>query len=525
MKRIRIGLRIKSVFAVSVLLLLSGMLGDRILEQSMRSSYQQLEREALRDDVLRLVDAIDQQMVKLDEVAREWGYWSDMAAYTQTRSRTFRDEYFAHGSLQSSKLEGLAVFNTRGQALDVATSDNAHGHLFGALMQADSPTLHVLLADPLTTNSLCGLSQGQGHRIMLCHHPIRDTNGQGPVMGTLIIGRAFDDAALLQLSRQTRLPLRLSTQVATPPDPAQAAMPLEHLSSVAHRAQLVRSTPDWLTATLTLRDLHGQEMAEIQLDWPRKITQRGEAFLAEARQRIRLISLLGVLLALLLTDRLLTAPLTRLRDQITTIAKATTWSERLPARRSDEIGDVARSTNVMLDVIEKQMDELQALSQTNSLTGLPNRRAFDQRLLSALGGAKRSGRPLALLMLDLDRFKQYNDLLGHLEGDRALQIFADCLRESVHRPTDLPARYGGEEFVVLLEDTPIEGAKLCAETILYNLRQRKIHHPGNPPSHIVTVSAGVCMALPSDTPKSLLKRVDEALYTAKANGRDQVHVA
>lgn len=522
--RFKPSLRIKGVLVVLALLGSITLVADRTLEQSMRQSYEELEREALHSDMLQLSDALDQQLQQLNEVAREWGYWTEMANYTGDQNQAFRNEYLSSSSLKTSELQGVAIFDPAGRQLSEAERDTAHGALFRTLMQAGSPTLHVLLADPTTKNSLCGMSQGEEVRLLLCHHPIRDTNGEGPVRGTLVIARSFDQHTLQQLSRQTRLPLQLSSSIA-PPVGTSTVMPLEHLSSVATRAQLVRTTRETLTATLTLRDLHGQDVAEIAIDWPRTITLRGEHFLQLVRQRMALLNLVGVLVVLLLIDRTIASPLLSLRDKISAIALHSGWSKRLPAQRRDEIGDVARSTNVMLDVIEKQMDELHALSNTNQLTGLPNRRAFDQSLSTALALARRSGRPLALVMLDLDRFKQYNDLLGHVEGDRALQIFADCLRESVHRPTDFPARYGGEEFVVLLEETRAEGAKLCAETVLYNLRQRNIHHPGNPPLFVLTASAGVAMALPDDTPKSLLRRADEALYASKAQGRDQVTMA
>lgn len=523
---IRTGLRTKGLLVVLLLLVSASFISDRTLTESMRSSYEQFEQDALHSDILRLSDAMEQQLVKLNEVTREWGYWTEMAEYTQTLSADFREANISQESLQTSKFEGMAIFSSSGQLLDHVTQDTQYGALFQEIIQANSPILHVLLADPDTSNSICGLTRNEEARLMVCHHPIKDTKAESPVRGSILVARAFDHKLMAEIARQTRLNLNISNKLSPSAGRGgEQALQLEHLSTIVSKAQLLKKDPGTLIASITLKDLHGQDVSEIQMTWPRTLSIKGDSFLAEVRERMAWLNVISLLIVLLMLDRMITSPLLALRRLITSISNERSWSRRLPAKRTDEIGDVARSTNVMLDVLEKQLDILEALSNTNELTGLPNRRAFDLRLQTALALAKRSGRPLALLLLDLDRFKQYNDLLGHVEGDRALQIFADCLRESVHRPTDFAARYGGEEFVVLLEETPEEGAVLCAETILYNLRQREVRHPGNPPLHVLTASAGIAMASPNDTPESLLRRADAALYKSKDQGRDRATLA
>lgn len=523
--RIRTGLRVKGLLVVLLLLVSVSVISDRTLTKSMHSSYEQFEQDALHSDILRLSDALEQQLVKLNEVTREWGYWTEMAEYTRTQSATFREANISQESLRTSQLEGLAIFSSSGQQLDHVTLDTPYGALFQEIIKPNSRILHVLLADPETANSICGLIRNEDARLLVCHHPIRDTKAESPVQGSILVARAIDGNLMAEIARQTRLTLHITNDFSQSTGSGLQALQLEHLSSIVSKAQLLKKDQASLVASVTLKDLLGQDASEIQMTWPRTLTIKGESFLAEVRKRMAWLNVISLLIVLLMLDRMITSPLLALRRLITSIATERSWSKRLPAKRTDEIGDVARSTNVMLDVLEKQLDTLEALSNTNELTGLPNRRAFDQRLRTALGLAKRSGRPLALLMLDLDRFKQYNDLLGHVEGDRALQIFADCLRESVHRPTDFAARYGGEEFVVLLEETPEEGALLCAETILYNLRQREVRHPGNPPLQVLTASAGIAMATANDTPESLLRRADAALYLSKDSGRDRATTA
>ncbi|HMC70208.1 MAG TPA: sensor domain-containing diguanylate cyclase, partial [Mycobacteriales bacterium] len=167
--------------------------------------------------------------------------------------------------------------------------------------------------------------------------------------------------------------------------------------------------------------------------------------------------------------------------------------------------------------------EAQRLSVTDGLTGLGNYRFFQQTLAREVDRAARFGRPLSLLMLDLDRFKQVNDVHGHQVGDAVLVQVADRIREEV-REVDEVARYGGEEFVVVLPETGEEGAEHLAERICERIRSRPLHSSAGDLG--VTVSIGVAVYPEhGDSPASLVRAADLALYVAKAEGRDQWRVA
>ncbi|THF86979.1 diguanylate cyclase [Deinococcus sp. KSM4-11] len=162
--------------------------------------------------------------------------------------------------------------------------------------------------------------------------------------------------------------------------------------------------------------------------------------------------------------------------------------------------------------------QLQALSMTDALTGLANRRAFDLAFDQALAHHARSGLGVALLMIDIDHFKRYNDALGHPAGDACLHQVAMVLRGGVRRSTDLVARYGGEEFAALLSDTDAQGAAVVGERILHRLKHEAFVHPDHPLGR-VTVSIGVA-ALPDAADHGLKDAADQALYRAKAKGRN-----
>jgi len=171
----------------------------------------------------------------------------------------------------------------------------------------------------------------------------------------------------------------------------------------------------------------------------------------------------------------------------------------------------------------RAQEELVRLAGTDALTGLPNRRAFDERMDDEWRRGRRAGTPLALLFIDVDYFKAYNDTYGHALGDDALATVAHSIATAVRRPGDVPARYGGEEFVVLLPDTPLEGAQHIAEAIRLRVQACAIPHRASALG-TVTVSIGCATASPPGLGGAygLLGAADQQLYKAKAAGRDCV---
>ncbi len=179
-----------------------------------------------------------------------------------------------------------------------------------------------------------------------------------------------------------------------------------------------------------------------------------------------------------------------------------------------------------LEVLHKELEEknqkLELLSSLDGLTGLFNRRYFDDNLLKEWKQASRDNTPLSLLIIDIDYFKNYNDCYGHLEGDICLRKVAQALYEALLRPTDIIARYGGEEFTAILPNTGSEGAVRVARRMMDHILQLEIVHQESSAAEIVTVSVGGSSVYPSGkiAVTSLLDRADKALYEAKEQGRN-----
>jgi len=179
--------------------------------------------------------------------------------------------------------------------------------------------------------------------------------------------------------------------------------------------------------------------------------------------------------------------------------------------------------NMHLQARESQR-QLNNIARVDGLTAISNRREFDLRLMSEWSRGARTGQTLALLMIDVDKFKEYNDLYGHIRGDECLIEVARVLNICTQRTSDLIARYGGEEFVALLPDSDLEGGLTVAEECLQAIADAAIEHLGSNVAPYITVSIGVAAMLPIHDKSStmLIEQADIALYQAKQNGRNQI---
>lgn len=256
--------------------------------------------------------------------------------------------------------------------------------------------------------------------------------------------------------------------------------------------------------------------------------------------------LIGATAAAVFIAAWITGRLTRPIISLSRAAEALTRGDFVPIDddgRKDELGVLKRSFNEMgrqltdmVATLEKEValrtqelkernEELKRLSYQDGLTGIANRRRFDETMERAWNAALRHGRPMAVLMLDIDFFGDYNDAFGHQAGDECLRSVGNVLREKVRRASDLAARYGGEEFALILQDPERDKLYAYAESIRESIEALNIGREGLP-CGVVTVSVGAAVMKPErdTTSSTLIERADKALYQAKQNGRNRVVV-
>jgi diguanylate cyclase (GGDEF)-like protein len=174
--------------------------------------------------------------------------------------------------------------------------------------------------------------------------------------------------------------------------------------------------------------------------------------------------------------------------------------------------------------LEEKNRQLYLLSSLDGLTGIPNRRQFNETLDLEWNRMCRERQSLSLVLLDVDYFKRFNDRYGHIDGDRCLKRVAGALASQLKRPADLVARYGGEEFAAILPGTGLDGARHIAEAMRATVQGLEIEHADSPIAPMVTISLGVSSVIPAPGcgPIDLIQAADQALYRAKQAGRNRI---
>jgi diguanylate cyclase (GGDEF)-like protein len=214
----------------------------------------------------------------------------------------------------------------------------------------------------------------------------------------------------------------------------------------------------------------------------------------------------------------------RLRTAYGSLRKSVHQGEKLRGELIYVIANREKEIKQRTQELKEANETLERLSREDSLTGLANRRWFAEFLARTWRRAVREKQPVSVLIIDIDNFKAYNDTYGHQKGDMCLKLVAEAIRRSVGRATDLVSRYGGEEFIVVLGDTPLDGALQIAEEIRATVENLNIPHKGAEFHPVVTVSIGATSTLPSADmqPETFLVAADRAMYRAKNDGKNQV---
>ena len=191
--------------------------------------------------------------------------------------------------------------------------------------------------------------------------------------------------------------------------------------------------------------------------------------------------------------------------------------------KSENIGKKLEESTKEIETLRRNLEQVTSASQRDFLTGVYNRKTFEQLFDEQLAAAREHNTDLSLLMLDIDHFKQFNDKFGHLLGDEVLKIVAHSLT-NILKGRDIVARFGGEEFIILLPETPLESAVRVADIIRTGISSKELKQRNTGETYgTITVSIGVAkLRYGSDTLPSLIKRADDALYKSKRDGRNRV---
>ncbi len=287
---------------------------------------------------------------------------------------------------------------------------------------------------------------------------------------------------------------------------------------------------------------------EYGLDWNVYLALSEKGFLAQINNNLSntllILVFFGVLLLVFVfyLSKWVTNPIINLNQSVKNF-RDKNIEPVVDEKRKDEIGQLGISIknmasqikdnvmNLEIEIAERTAEleeinqELHRLSFADGLTGIPNRRKFDEFFSQAFEHSKRSGHHIALMMMDIDNFKNYNDTYGHTEGDECLKVISGFLQTQIKRSTDIAARYGGEEFVVVVQDTDLEGVLKIAQEIRKGVEALKIEHSESEHKY-VTISIGIAYEIPDhhEITEEFVSRADKAMYKAKNTGRNKIVV-
>jgi len=514
----------KSANSLVVRLLVMGLLMAML---GTAASYTQLTR-FLREDLTRSVAV--QQRALADYVARDVdNYLGERLSFLERLAATLPPELLARPERLRAWLEerstlsalfpiGLKVADATGRRLDGAGQLTTDDPEFEAARQGQ-PALGRARA------------AASGHSVLPMAVPLRDAAGRvsAVLLGTADLsadglldhlqrGRVGQDGGILVVSPRDRI-FVASTDVgmSLTPTPPEGVNPLHDRAMAGYRGSGTTRNArgiEEISAIASVPTSGWFVVARLPVAQALAPVGRMQTFILQQRAPAvaAVLVVIGLIMAWLLR------PLLRAADQADRMTRGELALAPLRVVRNDEIGHLTQAFNRLLAKLQDNQEALARLAHHDTLTGLPNRKLLDDRLLQALARARRHSHRVAVLYLDLDGFKMLNDTLGHEAGDQALREIARRLQALV-RQTDTVARIGGDEFVLLAAD--IEGAadqnalalaRRCVEAIARPLQLARS-------PIVIGASVGIALGSGNETPQDLLSTADKAMYRAKQNGR------
>jgi diguanylate cyclase (GGDEF)-like protein len=489
-----VSIRTKIISLLALLFAILIVLEVAVQKQILMPSFADLEREEAQTSMKRVGYALDTALENLELGAAEWGDWEEAYKFVRSPNLPFVEKYFPL-ALKELKVDALLIVDLNGDyVLSKARSVNTGEPLdldlvAGKALPKDFPWRENLAQGKPAK----GLLRTNNGVMMIAAAPVLNGSGSGRHLGMVILGRLLTPTQVQMIGAQAQASL---TMLSDPPSTGGV-----QITETDTLTQVVRP----------FVDIYGRPLMSFRIDTPRRITARGQGVVTYASLYLIGAAVAVLLLLVVVLNRIVLKPLTRVTRHAVAVGKGAGSTGRLIIPGRDEIASLAQEFNRMVERVEY-------MAYHDGLTGLPNRTMFSKLLDRSISEAHRSGKRLAVAFLDLDRFKQINDTLGHEAGDQLLQQVASRLKGCV-RDSDTVARLGGDEFVVLLAEMADEKyAAIVAQKILaaaarpFTLMGQEFR---------VTASIGIS-TYPQDglDEQTLTKNADIAMYQAKAEGKN-----
>ncbi len=520
-------LRNKIIFSVLLVVLLSSV-GQIVINRALYLPFvNRLEFNDARLEGTRSGNALVREGDFLLNLCTDWAFWDDAYRFMADRNEEFIQTNLAPDTFRTGPYRLFAFFTSRLNLFfarrlepdnvavrDVDSRDSLVSHLGEILPSAIQGGQHTSFFDH------------EGHLYILAWQAVTPSENRDNPRGYLAMLREIDAAFLNELATQLQLPLLL----VYPLKPPEFGSLLPSTGDrVGPDVRVLLRSPVALQVSIRFPGINRHPLFGLQYVKPRNIYMAGFQSQWVVLGVSTLTGLLAALVLWILLRRSLLVPLKGYADYAKRIIEEQDYGIRLPAAKNLEFKGMVDAMNQLLSKVqvrtqslEEDKNQLEEVAATDALTGLANRRAFDDRLDRLWAQCTTTGRALALILVDVDFFKRFNDHYGHLGGDACLQAVAEILRNSLRRPEDFVCRYGGEEFAILLPGSDKEGARVIASRIKDAFTSLQISHKESPLG-IVTVSMGIAVEGPETHTaiKDFIDRADQNLYAAKKAGRNR----
>ena len=511
------------------------------------TKFQYLEQEFARLNVDRIINRFSVALDEIDTSVYDWSAWSDTYTFAQDRNKRYVEANLYPDTFINLGYDVALFINNEGEALwdgiyefqpDAEFVDRTDALLDKLLPKAVALADFIDLDSEVASQVHRGLFHFDGLPVLFSIRPIYNSFGQGEARGYLLFGKTLSETLLAQLQADVALTFEISEVMN---QASLSALPQYDIEFFDKGSLHIRQP--------FLPSESGGFLVTVEVD--KRFTQIG----LETTQAVVMVFIIIGLLVVIATwwwlQRTTVLPIKRLKNSILVTANSKDYTQRLDLVSSDEVGALAKTFNDLLETVEHRTQvlnhtneqlqreqqrlkilqsdleaanaELKILSEKDALTGLYNRLAMERKLTQEWNVLRRKNESLSVLMIDIDRFKEYNDHYGHQAGDDCLRRVAIVLSSIAHRASDMVARYGGEEFIVILPGIELEEAHQMALNLRHSIETENIDHATSDLGHL-TISIGVACLVPdaARTIHDLILNADEALYRAKEQGRNRV---
>jgi len=501
-------------------------------------NFNDLQNQKSKNNMGAVYEILTNDYKDLVSITKDWSSWDDTYDFVKDKNQQFIDTNLVDSSFINLGLNFMLILDNNGNVVFKKSFDLEKEE------ETDMPTEFLdyfrtgsKLLDYSGKNSgNTGIIMLEDYPVVISSQPILKSNDSGPQGGSLIWGYYINESNIQKISKTTGLDMSLAQVNEIEKTDGETASVVKTIQQqILNMNQAQSSSTDGLKEAsifldpvdrnsilgyLLVNDIYGNSAIIFKADIPRDIYRQGLNTLLTLSFILLIAGFAIGLVLLLILDRLVLKRIYKLSNETKDIISSPDNTKKLQVTGRDEISKLTIEVNMMLDSLRKQEAILTHMATHDSLTGIANRRIFENDLTKAISKAAR-GIKSFLIFIDIDNFKIINDTYGHAFGDKVLISISQQIKNNI-RNEDAVARFGGDEFIVLIEHNSLEKATAAAERMREIINQFNSEFEND--SFNFSVSMGMVPIEGFEPPSLLLSWADKAMYEAKVNGKNQLVV-